>query len=69
MLQGKLYLGQCKIIDCGNGKRPVVLVKPPAEARSASTFETQLGERPCNAKPLKGFSRVLGIRDNFDGDT
>jgi phage-related protein len=34
-----------------------------------SIFEAQLGEHPRNAKPLKGFSGVLEIRDNFDGDT
>jgi phage-related protein len=34
-----------------------------------SLFEAQLGERPRNAKPLKGFSGVLENRDNFDGDT
>jgi len=34
-----------------------------------SLFEAQLGEHPRNAKPLKGFSGVLEIRDNFDGDT
>jgi phage-related protein len=32
-------------------------------------FEAQLGEHPHNAKPLKGLSGVLEIRDNFDGDT
>jgi phage-related protein len=32
-------------------------------------FEAQLGEHPRNAKPLKGLSGVLEIRDNFDGDT
>lgn len=32
-------------------------------------FEAQLGERPRKAKPLKGLSGVLEIRDNFDGDT
>ena len=32
-------------------------------------FEAQLGDHPHNAKPLKGFSGVLEIRDNFDGDT
>lgn len=31
-------------------------------------FEAQLGD-PHSAKPLKGFSGVLEIRDNFDGDT
>lgn len=44
----------------------------PAEARSEigqSLFEAQLGEHPRNAKPLKGMSGVLEIRDNFDGDT
>lgn len=32
-------------------------------------FEAQLGDHPRNAKPLKGLSGVLEIRDNFDGDT
>jgi phage-related protein len=32
-------------------------------------FEAQLGDHPGHAKPLKGFSGVLEIRDNFDGDT
>ena len=32
-------------------------------------FEAQLGDHPRHAKPLKGFSGVLEIRDNFDGDT
>ena len=32
-------------------------------------FEAQLGHHPHNAKPLKGLSGVLEIRDNFDGDT
>jgi phage-related protein len=32
-------------------------------------FEAQLGDHPRNAKPLKGFSGVLEIRDSFDGDT
>jgi phage-related protein len=31
-------------------------------------FEAQLGDHPRHAKPLKGFSGVLEIRDNFDGD-
>jgi predicted XRE-type DNA-binding protein len=34
-----------------------------------SLFEAQLGVHPHNAKPLRGFSGVLEIRDNFDGDT
>jgi phage-related protein len=34
-----------------------------------SIFEAQPGEHPCNAKPLKGFTKVLEIPDNFDGDT
>jgi phage-related protein len=34
-----------------------------------SLFEAQIGEHPHNAKPLKGLSGVLEIRDNFDGDT
>lgn len=44
----------------------------PAAVRSEigqSLFEAQLSEHPRNAKPLKGFSGVLEIRDNFDGDT
>lgn len=44
----------------------------PAAVRSEigqSLFEAQLGEHPRNAKPLKGFSGVLEIRDNFDSDT
>ncbi|WP_453950715.1 type II toxin-antitoxin system RelE/ParE family toxin [Bradyrhizobium sp. USDA 377] len=44
----------------------------PAAVRSEigqSLFEAQLDEHPRNAKPLKGFSGVLEIRDNFDGDT
>nr|WP_276553090.1 type II toxin-antitoxin system RelE/ParE family toxin [Bradyrhizobium elkanii] len=44
----------------------------PAAVRSEigqSLFEAQLGEHPRNAKPLKGLSGVLEIRDNFDGDT
>ncbi|MBR0756964.1 type II toxin-antitoxin system RelE/ParE family toxin [Bradyrhizobium jicamae] len=43
----------------------------PAAVRSEigqSLFEAQLGEHPHNAKPLKGLSGVLEIRDNFDGD-
>ncbi len=32
-------------------------------------FEAQLGNHPHSAKPLKGFSGVLEIRDNLDGDT
>jgi phage-related protein len=32
-------------------------------------FEAQIGDHPLNAKPLKGLSGVLEIRDNFDGDT
>lgn len=32
-------------------------------------FEAQIGEHPRNAKPLKGLSGVLEIRDSFDGDT
>ncbi|GLR89638.1 type II toxin-antitoxin system RelE/ParE family toxin [Bradyrhizobium iriomotense] len=45
---------------------------PPAAVRSKirqSLFEAQHGEHPRNAKPLKGFSGCLEIRDNFDGDT
>ena len=44
----------------------------PATVRSEigqALFEAQLGEHPHNAKPLKGLSGVLEIRDNFDGDT
>jgi len=33
-------------------------------------YEAQLGDRPANAKPLKGIaSGVLEIRDNFEGNT
>jgi phage-related protein len=32
-------------------------------------FEAQIGEHPRNAKPLKGLSGVLEIRDSFYGDT
>ncbi|GEC59298.1 MULTISPECIES: type II toxin-antitoxin system RelE/ParE family toxin [Bradyrhizobium] len=60
--------------------RPAVFVGPsqkdlrafPAAVRSEigqSLFEVQIGQHPRNAKPLKGFSGVLEIRDNFDGDT
>jgi phage-related protein len=44
----------------------------PAAVRSEiglALFEAQLGDHPHNAKPLKGLSGVLEIRDNFDGDT
>lgn len=44
----------------------------PALVRSEigqALFEAQVGEHPYNAKPLKGLSGVLEIRDNFDGDT
>jgi phage-related protein len=44
----------------------------PAAVRSEigqSLFEAQLGGYPRNAKRLKGFTGVLEIRDNFDGDT
>jgi phage-related protein len=44
----------------------------PAPVRSGigqALFEVQVGEHPSNAKPLKGLSGVLEIRDNFDGDT
>ena len=44
----------------------------PAAARSGigqALFEVQIGEHPRNAKPLKGLSGVLEIRENFDGDT
>jgi phage-related protein len=44
----------------------------PATVRSEigqALFEAQLGEHPHNAKPLKGLSGVLELRDNFDGDT
>jgi phage-related protein len=44
----------------------------PATVRSEigqALFEAQLGEHPSNAKPLKGLSGVLEIRDRFDGDT
>ncbi|MBA2398209.1 MAG: type II toxin-antitoxin system RelE/ParE family toxin [Bradyrhizobium sp.] len=44
----------------------------PAPVRSEigqALFEAQLGDHPHSAKPLKGLSGVLEIRDNFDGDT
>jgi phage-related protein len=44
----------------------------PAAVRSGigqALFEAQIGEHPHSAKPLKGLSGVLEIRDNFDGDT
>jgi phage-related protein len=44
----------------------------PAPVRSEigqALFEAQLGDHPHNAKPLKGLSGVLEIRDNHDGDT
>ena len=44
----------------------------PAAVRSEigqALFEAQVGEHPHNAKPLRGLSGVLEIRDNFDGDT
>jgi phage-related protein len=44
----------------------------PAAVRSEigqALFEAQLGDHPRSAKPLKGLSGVLEIRDNFDGDT
>lgn len=44
----------------------------PAPVRSEigqALFEVQVGEHPSSAKPLKGLSGVLEIRDNFDGDT
>jgi phage-related protein len=44
----------------------------PAPVRSGigqALFEAQVGGHPSNAKPLKGLSGVLEIRDNFDGDT
>jgi phage-related protein len=44
----------------------------PAAVRSEigqALFEAQLGDHPRNAKPLKGLSGVLEIRDNFHGDT
>ncbi len=44
----------------------------PAPVRSEigqALFEVQVGEHPSNARPLKGLSGVLEIRDNFDGDT
>ena len=44
----------------------------PATVRSEigqALFEAQLGDHPHSAKPLKGLSGVLEIRDNFDGDT
>jgi phage-related protein len=44
----------------------------PATVRSEigqALFEAQIGEHPSNAKPLKGLSGVLEIRDRYDGDT
>jgi phage-related protein len=44
----------------------------PSAVRSEigqALFEAQLGDHPRSAKPLKGLSGVLEIRDNFDGDT
>lgn len=44
----------------------------PAAVRGVigqALFEAQLGNHPRHAKSLKGFSGVLEIRDNFDGDT
>jgi phage-related protein len=32
-------------------------------------FEAQLGDYPYNAKPLKGMSGVIEIRDDYRGDT
>jgi phage-related protein len=57
-----------------NGERPVSVVKTLSHTFRGSEigqslFEAQLGEHPHNAKPLKGFSGVSEIRDNFDGDT
>ena len=33
-----------------------------------SLFEAQLGDAPAQCEASKGFSGVLEIRDNFDGD-
>jgi phage-related protein len=44
----------------------------PAAVRrdvGVSLFDAQLGLPPHNAKPLKGMSGVLEIRDSYDGDT
>jgi phage-related protein len=44
----------------------------PATVRSEigqALFEARRGEHPHNAKPLKGLSGILEIRDNFDSDT
>jgi phage-related protein len=44
----------------------------PAAVRTEigqALFEAQFGEHPRNAKPLKGFSGVLEIRSNLNGDT
>jgi phage-related protein len=54
----------------GSSKRD--LSEFPAAVKSEigqALFEAQLGDHPSNAKPLKGFSGVLEIRDNHDGDT
>ncbi len=43
----------------------------PVKVRSElgqALFEAQLGEHPRNAKPLRGLSGVLEIRDSHDGD-
>ncbi len=44
----------------------------PAAVRrdvGVALFDAQLGNHPHNAKPLKGMSGVLEIRDSHDGDT
>jgi phage-related protein len=44
----------------------------PAAVRrdvGVALFDAQLGHHPHNAKPLKGMSGVLEIRDSYDGDT
>jgi phage-related protein len=68
------------VIDLLRSLKPTVFVGSsrkdlqafPAAVRGEigqALFEAQLGDHPHNAKPLKGFSGVLEIRDNFDGDT
>jgi phage-related protein/predicted XRE-type DNA-binding protein len=68
------------VIDLLRSLKPAIFVGSsrkdlqafPAAVRDEigqALFEAQLGDHPHNAKPLKGFSGVLEIRDNFDGDT
>jgi phage-related protein len=68
------------VIDLLRSVKPTIFVGSsrkdlqafPVAVRSEigqALFEAQLRDHPHNAKPLKGFSGVLEIRDNFDGDT